>query len=291
MWSRYGRRVSTDSAARRAPRRVDRLLPGLWQLRHYERAWLRDDLLAGVTVAAYLVPQVMAYAEVAGLPAVVGLWAIVGPLLVYAVLGSSRQLSVGPESTTALMTAAAVGADRRRRPGRYAALAAALALVVGVLCVLGWVGRLGFLADLLSKPVLVGYMAGIAAIMIASQLGKVTGIDVERRLVRRPRCGSSLTHLDQIARADPDRSPPPCSLFLLAVQRLLPAPARAAGRDAAGRRRRRRVRPRGPRRRRGRGHPARAADPVAARRLSGSTWRRCCCPRSAWRSWRTPTTS
>lgn len=136
-------------------------------------------MFAGVTVAAYLIPQVMAYAEVAGLPAVVGLWAIIGPLLVYAVLGSSRQLSVGPESTTALMTAAAIGSIAAGDPDRYAALAAALCFVVGALCLLGWIGRLGFLADLLSRPVLVGYMAGIAAIMVASQLGKVTGIDVD----------------------------------------------------------------------------------------------------------------
>ena len=80
-------------------------LPGLEQLRGYRRGWLRGDLLAGITVAAYLVPQVMAYAVVAGLPPVTGLWATIGPLAVYAVLGSSRQLSVGPESTTALMTA------------------------------------------------------------------------------------------------------------------------------------------------------------------------------------------
>ncbi|MFA6300496.1 MAG: SulP family inorganic anion transporter, partial [Nocardioides sp.] len=155
---------------------VSRQRPGLARLRGYRRSWLRYDVLAGVTVAAYLIPQVMAYAEVAGLPPVVGLWAIVGPLLVYAVLGSSRQLSVGPESTTALMTAAAVGSVAAGDPARYAALAAALSLVVGVWCVVGWVGRLGFLADLLSKPVLVGYMAGIAAIMVGSQLGKLTGI-------------------------------------------------------------------------------------------------------------------
>jgi len=72
-----------------------RLLPGVAHLRGYERGWLRGDLLAGVTVAAYLVPQVMAYAEIAGLPPVAGLWAITGSLVVYAVLGSSRQLSVG----------------------------------------------------------------------------------------------------------------------------------------------------------------------------------------------------
>ena len=76
----------------------------------YRRGWLRGDVLAGVTITAYLIPQVMAYAEVAGLPAVVGLWASIGALLAYALLGSSSQLSVGPESTTALMTAAAIGA-------------------------------------------------------------------------------------------------------------------------------------------------------------------------------------
>src|SRR5664279_1435486 len=94
-------------------------------MRHYQRRWLRADVLAGVTVAAYSIPQVMAYAEVAGLPPVTGLWALIGTLAVYAVLGSSRQLSVGPESTTALMTAAAIGplalADTQRYgpgPGR-----------------------------------------------------------------------------------------------------------------------------------------------------------------------------
>jgi sulfate permease, SulP family len=158
---------------------ASRLLPGLARLRGYERSWLRYDVLAGVTVAAYLIPQVMAYAELAGLPPVVGLWAIVGPLLVYAVLGSSRQLSVGPESTTALITAAAVGSIAAGDPDRYAALAAALALVAGVWCGVAWAGRLGFLADLLSKPVLVGYIAGIALIMVGSQLGKLTGIDVD----------------------------------------------------------------------------------------------------------------
>src|SRR6266540_4825793 len=113
----------------------------------------------------------MAYAAVAGLPAVVGLWAVVASLPVYALLGSSRQLSVGPESTTALMTAAAVGPLAAGDPARYAALAATLALLVGGLCLLASFGRLGFLADLLSRPVLVGYLAGIAMIMIVSQLG------------------------------------------------------------------------------------------------------------------------
>lgn len=156
-----------------------RWLPGLTQFRGYERGWLRGDLLAGVTVAAYLVPQVMAYAALAGLPPIVGLWAIIGPLAVYVLIGSSRQLSVGPESSTALMTAVVLAPLAAGDPARYAALAAALALVVGALCLVGWLARLGLLADLLSKPVLIGYLAGIAAIMIASQLGKVTGVPVD----------------------------------------------------------------------------------------------------------------
>ncbi len=163
----------------RGPLTVAAVLPGLAVLRGYRRGWLRGDLLAGVTVAAYLVPQVMAYAQVAGLPPAAGLVAVVGPTLAYALLGTSRQLSVGPESTTALMTATALlalgasGADER------AALAAALAVVCGVLCVVGWLFGLGFLADLLSRPMLIGYLAGVAVLMVVSQLDSLLGIEVE----------------------------------------------------------------------------------------------------------------
>jgi sulfate permease, SulP family len=171
--------VSNQAPAKDQPSLIRRYLPGVSVLRDYQRSWLRGDLLAGVTVAAYLVPQVMAYAEVAGLPAIVGLWASVGPLVVYAILGSSRQLSVGPESSTALMTAAAVTVLVAGDQENYSATAAALALAVGAVCLLCWLARLGFLANLLSHPVLIGYMAGIAVLMIISQLGKVTGIAVE----------------------------------------------------------------------------------------------------------------
>ena len=134
------------------------LLPGLASLRGYQRGWLRGDVIAGITVAAYAVPQVMAYAELAGLPAVVGLYAILVPLVVYALLGSSRQLSVGPESTTALLTAAAIAPLAAGDPARYAALTALLCLLVAGYCVVAWGLRLGFVADLLSRPVLVGYL-------------------------------------------------------------------------------------------------------------------------------------
>lgn len=155
-----------------------KLVPGAWHLRTYDRSWLRGDLIAGLAVAAYLVPQVMAYGELAGLNAVQGLWAAVGPLLMYAIFGSSRNLSVGPESTTALMTAVAIATVTNGNAALSATAAAALAIAVGLVCIIGWLARLGYVADLLSKPVLTGYMAGIAVLMIVSQLGKVTGIKI-----------------------------------------------------------------------------------------------------------------
>jgi high affinity sulfate transporter 1 len=147
-------------------------------LRGYQRSWLRGDLVAGVTVAAYLVPQVMAYATVAGLPPVVGLWAALPALVIYAMLGSSSSLSMGPEATTALMTAIAISPLAAGDPGRYADLATTLALLVGLMSVAAWLLRLGFVADLLSRPVLVGYMTGVALIMMADQLRRVTGVPV-----------------------------------------------------------------------------------------------------------------
>jgi sulfate permease, SulP family len=154
------------------------LAPGLTQLRNYRRSWVRGDLLGGVSVAALLIPQVMAYATVAGVPPVAGLWAAIPAAAAYAVLGSSGQLSAGPESSTAVMTAAVLAPMAAGKPGHYAALAAVLAILVGALCLLGGIARLGFLANLLSRPVLVGYMSGIAIVMIASQLGKITGVEV-----------------------------------------------------------------------------------------------------------------
>lgn len=146
--------------------------------RGYRRSYLRGDLLAGVTVAAYLVPQVMAYARVAGLNPAAGLWATVPALVIYAAMGSSRLLSLGPEATTALMTATAIGPLAAGNPARYALLASTLALLAGVMAMAAGLARLGFLADLLSRPVLVGYLTGVALIMIAGQLGAATGVPV-----------------------------------------------------------------------------------------------------------------
>jgi high affinity sulfate transporter 1 len=152
--------------------------PGLTQFLGYRRSWLRGDVMAGLTVATYLVPQAMAYATVAGLSPVAGLWAALLPLVIYALMGSSRYLSAGPESSTALMTAAALAPLAAGDSGRYAALAAMLAVLVGAVCLAAGLLRLGFLADLLSRPVLIGYMTGVALIMVAGQLGTLTGTQV-----------------------------------------------------------------------------------------------------------------
>ncbi|QZT63438.1 SulP family inorganic anion transporter [Mycolicibacterium austroafricanum] len=153
--------------------------PGLAGLREGRGAPLRVDLLAGLSVSAYLIPQALAYAALAGLSPIVGLWAALPPLLIYAILGSSRQLSVGPESTTSLMTAAVlvplVGGND---PVRYATYAAILAILVGVLCLAAGIIGLGYLAHLLSKPVLVGYLFGIAIAMVTGQLERISGVPV-----------------------------------------------------------------------------------------------------------------
>ncbi|MCH9815767.1 MAG: STAS domain-containing protein [Actinomycetia bacterium] len=143
------------------------------------KPWGRRNVVAGITVLVYLVPQVMAYSTVAGVAPIVGLWACLPALVIYAILGTSRLLSLGPESSVALMSAAVVAPLVVTNPDRYPALVAALALGVGVVCVLASALRLGFIADLFSRPVLVGYMTGIALLMIEGQLDRLFGIQVE----------------------------------------------------------------------------------------------------------------
>lgn len=190
-----------------------RLAPGLALLLGYRRTWLKGDLLAGATVAAYLVPQVMAYGEVAGLQPVAGLWAILPALALYPVFGSSRLLSVGPESTTALMTATVVGPLAAGAPARYAVLAATLAATVGLLCLVARALRLGFLADLLSRPVLIGYLTGVALIMMVDQLTKLTGVPTTGTAFF-PQLWSFLTRLGDV-------HPPTVVLAALALTVLL----------------------------------------------------------------------
>jgi high affinity sulfate transporter 1 len=155
------------------------MLPGLKRLARYERAWLGADVLGGLTVGAMLVPQRMAYAELAGMPPMAGCYAALLPLVVYALVGSSRHLGVGPEPGTAILAATGVGAIAAGDPARYGALMGALALMVGASCVVGARLRLGFLAELLSKPVLVGYITGVGLTLLASQLSSASGMPIE----------------------------------------------------------------------------------------------------------------
>ena len=154
--------------------------PGLtFFTNRYERQWFGRDVLSGFTVAAYLVPQVMAYSAIVGVPPVTALTTSLVAMLVYAIVGGSRVLSVGPESTIALLAGLSVANMANGDPQRVIELTAALSLVVAGWCFIGRAFRLGVIADLLSQPLLVGYLAGAGVLMIAGQLGKLTGTSVQ----------------------------------------------------------------------------------------------------------------
>ena len=156
-------------------------LPGLAAVTSYQRAWLPKDVIAGLVLASLLVPQGMAYAELAGLPAITGLYTSMLCLLAYAVFGPSRVLVLGPDSSLGPMIAAtilplqAAGGD----PVRAVALASVLAILVGAFLMLGAVARLGFIADLLSKPIQIGYMNGLALTILVGQLPKLFGFSTD----------------------------------------------------------------------------------------------------------------
>jgi high affinity sulfate transporter 1 len=147
--------------------------------REYKRAWLWPDVRAGVVVTALLIPAGMGYAEVAGLPPVTGLYATIVPLLAYAVFGPSRVLVLGPDSSLAPIIAAAILPLALGDETQAVALAGLLAIMVGVLLLIGGLVRLGFVTDLLSKPIRVGYLNAIAIIVILSQLPKLLGFSVD----------------------------------------------------------------------------------------------------------------
>ncbi len=155
-------------------------VPGLQVISTYRRQWLMKDVIAGVVLTTLLVPQGMAYAELAGLPPITGLYTSIMCLLGYAVLGPSRILVLGPDSSLGPMIAATIlplaasGGD----PARAIALASMLAIMVGVIMVLAAVAKLGFVADLLSKPTMIGYMNGLAVTILVGQLPKLFGFKV-----------------------------------------------------------------------------------------------------------------
>lgn len=158
---------------------LDRWLPGIGVARTYEKAWLRTDLVAGAVLTALLIPAGMGYAEAAGLPPETGLYATIVPLLAYALVGPSRILVLGPDSSLAPIIAASVVPLAAGDPQRAVALAGLLALLMGAILVLGGVLRLGFVTDLLSKPIRIGYLNGIALVVFVSQVPKLLGFSVD----------------------------------------------------------------------------------------------------------------
>ena len=146
----------------------------------YAQADVRRDAVAGLTVGVMLIPQGMAYAVIAGMPPIYGLYAALVPLLVYPLLGTSRQLSVGPVAIDMLIVGAGVGALAAAESPRYVALAVALAGMVGLLQMAMGAGRLGFVADFLSRPVIDGFTAAAALVIGFSQLGNLTGLSLAR---------------------------------------------------------------------------------------------------------------
>jgi high affinity sulfate transporter 1 len=156
-----------------------RWLPGLNILRQYEASWLPHDIVAGLVLTSMLVPVGIAYAVASGVPGIYGLYATIIPLLAYALFGPSRILVLGPDSSLAALILAVVLPLSGGDPLRAVALASMMAVVSGTVCILAGVARLGFVTELLSKPIRYGYMNGIALAVLISQLPKLFGFSIE----------------------------------------------------------------------------------------------------------------
>ncbi|MFO0994705.1 MAG: SulP family inorganic anion transporter [Hyphomicrobiales bacterium] len=156
-----------------------RWLPGVEILRRYRMAWLKDDVVAGIVLTTMLVPVGIAYAEASGVPGIYGLYATIIPLIVYALFGPSRILVLGPDSSLAAIILGTVLPLSGGDPARAVALAGAMAIVSGLVCIFAGVARLGFITELLSKPIRYGYMNGIALTVLISQIPKLLGFKIE----------------------------------------------------------------------------------------------------------------
>jgi high affinity sulfate transporter 1 len=174
----YGNKASPFKPRAKRPA-IQRVMPVAEDLPSYRSSTLRRDLLGGLTVAALATPAAMAYAELAGVSPEMGLYALLLPAVAYTLLGSSRQLIVGPEGSIAVLVATALVPLAGGDVGRYASLAALLALIVGAIFMVARVVRLGWVADYFSRAVLIGYIHGVAIFLIVGQLGKVFGLDIE----------------------------------------------------------------------------------------------------------------
>jgi high affinity sulfate transporter 1 len=154
-------------------------LPGVEMLRNYQAAWLTSDIVAGLVLTTMLVPVGIAYAEASGVPGIYGLYATIVPLLAYALFGPSKILVLGPDSSLAAVILAVVLPISGGDPGKAVAVASLMAIVTGLTCIVIGVLRLGFVTELLSKPIRYGYMNGIALAVLMSQLPKMLGFKIE----------------------------------------------------------------------------------------------------------------
>ena len=241
--------------------KIARWVPGLATLKSYKASFLPRDLAAGLTLGAVMVPVGLAYGALAGLP-LAGLYGSMLPLIAYALFGSSRLLIVGPDTAMAAIVAVAVAPLAGGDAGRLALLAAGLGVMTGVLCLLAGLLRLGFVANFLSKPVIVGFMHGLAVVVAVAQLPKVLGIKAAGETAL-----EQLAERAAAARCHQPRHPGDRRRHLRRHPALPPLPAARAGRGrGAGRLGpgRRAARPRAPGCRRDRPHPDRAARLLAA---------------------------
>lgn len=158
---------------------LSRWLPGLANLLRYRAEWFRPDIQAGLSVAAIQIPIAIAYAQIVGLPPQVGLYACILPMMVYALVGSSRQLMVGPDAATCAMVAGAVAPLAMGDPARVAQLSVIVTVLVGLMLIAAGLARAGFIASFFSRPILIGYLNGIGLSLLAGQLGKVLGFKIE----------------------------------------------------------------------------------------------------------------
>src|ERR1051325_4419131 len=176
-----------DQTSKKEPGRSGQGLRSLVfsSLEGYQPKWVRSDLVAGLTVWAVLVPEALAYATIAGVSPVVGLYAAPGALILYAALGSSKHLVVGPRAATAALSAAAIASVATGGSNDLAALTAALAITTGIAALVSGILRLGFLANFISEPVLKGFIVGLALTIIVGQLPKLLGVEKGRSEERR----------------------------------------------------------------------------------------------------------
>src|SRR5215468_4406223 len=155
-----------------------RWVPGLLTLREYQAGWLARDIVAGIVLVTMLVPVGIAYAEASGVPGINGLYATIAPLLAYALFGPSRILIFGPDSALAPLILTVVLPLSGGEPQRAVAVAGMMAIVSAIVCLAAGLGRLGFITELLSKPIRYGYMNGIALTVLLSQVPKLLGFSL-----------------------------------------------------------------------------------------------------------------